>query len=134
MNQKILIVEDNEKNLYLAKFMLQRAGYEVIEATNGKEGYARAIAESPDLILMDMQLPVMNGFEATALIKSDEKSKMIPVIALTAFAMKGDREKTLAAGCDEYLEKPIDPENFVFKIGEFFKKFYPEDKDENLSS
>lgn len=119
MKKKILVVEDNEKNLYLMKFILQKAGYSVIEAVNGKEGLKKAKTELPDMILMDMQLPVMNGYEATSLIKADKKTKDITVIALTAYAMKGDREKTLQAGCDEYIEKPINPDTFVEKIQKY---------------
>jgi len=123
MKKRILVVEDNEKNLYLMKFILQKAGYEVSEAVNGKEGLEKAKAELPDLILMDMQLPVMDGYKATTLIKAHEKTKNIPVIALTAYAMKGDREKTFEAGCDGYLEKPINPENFTETIKDLLMKF-----------
>jgi len=123
MKKKILVVEDNPTNLYLVKFILQKAGYEVIEAVNGEEGLQKAITELPGLILMDMQLPVMNGYEATAQIKANEKIRHIPVFALTAFAMRGDREKSLEAGCDAYLKKPIDPENFVEKIEQLLKRF-----------
>jgi len=123
MKKRILVVEDNEKNLYLMKFILQKAGYEVSEAVNGKEGLEKAKAELPDLILMDMQLPVMDGYKATTLIKVHEKTKNIPVIALTAYAMKGDREKTFEAGCDGYLEKPINPENFTETIKDLLMKF-----------
>jgi len=123
MKKKILVVEDNPTNLYLVKFILQKAGYEVIEAVNGEEGLQKAITELPGLILMDMQLPVMNGYEATAQIKANEKTRHIPVFALTAFAMRGDREKSLEAGCDAYLKKPIDPENFVEKIEQLLKRF-----------
>jgi len=123
MKKRILVVEDNEKNLYLMKFILQKAGYQVSEAVNGKEGLEKAKAELPDLILMDMQLPVMDGYKATTLIKAHEKTKNIPVIALTAYAMKGDREKTFEAGCDGYLEKPINPENFTETIKDLLMKF-----------
>ncbi len=123
MKKRILVVEDDSKNLYLVKFILQKAGYLVLEAVNGKEGYEMAKSELPDMILMDMQLPVMNGYEATALIKTDENTKNIPVIALTAYAMKGDREKTIEAGCDDYLEKPINPGNFAAVIQDLFIKF-----------
>lgn len=123
MNERILIVEDNKKNMYLMKFILLSAGFLVLEAEDGQKGVEIAMAEVPDLILMDMQLPLMDGYEASALIKADEKTRNIPVIALTAYAMKGDREKTLAAGCDEYLEKPIDPENFVSVIQDFLRNY-----------
>ena len=95
--KKILIVEDDEKSLYLARFILQKQGYEVIEAGDGLEAVDKAFKETPDLILMDLQLPKLDGHEATRRIKADEKSNKIPVVALTACAMKGDREKSLAA-------------------------------------
>jgi len=123
MKKKILVVEDNATNLYLVRFILQKAGYEVVEAVNGEQGVQKAITEMPDLILMDMQLPVMNGYEATAQIKADEKIRHIPVFALTAYAMQGDQEKSLQAGCDAYLKKPIDHENFVEIIEKLMIKF-----------
>jgi two-component system, cell cycle response regulator DivK len=123
MKKKILVVEDNAANLYLIRFILQKAGYHVIEAVNGEEGLKKAGLELPDLILMDMQLPVMNGYEATAKIKADKKTRNIPVFALTAYAMSGDEEKSLQAGCDAYLKKPVDPENIVQKIETLLEKF-----------
>lgn len=111
--KKILIVEDNEQSLYLARFILEKEGYEVIEARDGLEALDKTSGETPDLILMDMQLPKLDGYEATRRIKADKKLTRIPVIALTAYAMKGDREKTLEAGCSGYIEKPIDPTSFV---------------------
>lgn len=114
--KKILIVEDDEKNLYLARFILEEEGYEVIEARDGLEALDKVSKETPDLILMDMQLPKLDGYEATRRIKADERLAKIPVIALTAYAMKGDREKTLEAGCSGYIEKPIDPETIIAQI------------------
>ena len=128
--KKVLIVEDEEKNLYLARFLLEKAGFEVLEARDGEEGVQKAIQETPDLVLMDMQLPKLDGYEATKRIRNQEseeaekskiqdpKSKMkrMPVVAMTAYAMKGDREKTLAIGCDGYIEKPIDTGSFVDEV------------------
>ncbi|MBW2572648.1 MAG: response regulator [Deltaproteobacteria bacterium] len=114
---RILVVDD-EKSLYLARFILEKNGYEVIEARDGLEAVDKASRESPDLILMDMQLPELDGYEATRRIKADEKSAKIPVIAITAYAMKGDRE-TLEAGCAGYIGKPIVPATFVEEIKKY---------------
>jgi two-component system cell cycle response regulator DivK len=105
---KILIVEDNEKNRTLIKDVLEYHGYEVIEAGNGLEGIKIAKENNPDLILMDLQMPVMNGYEAIKIIKTDAEIKYTKIIAITSFAMVGDREKILEAGADEYISKPID--------------------------
>ena len=114
---KVLIVEDNPANLTLATFLLQSAGYTVVSATNAEAGVGLAKTEQPDLILMDIQLPGMDGLEATALLKSDESTQSIPVIALTALAMKGDEERIMAAGCDGYIAKPLDYKEFLAKVG-----------------
>ena len=113
---KVLIVEDNPANLTLATFLLQSAGYMVVSATNAEAGVALAKTEQPDLILMDIQLPGMDGLEATALLKNDESTQAIPVIALTALAMKGDEERIMAAGCDGYIAKPLDYKEFLAKV------------------
>jgi len=117
--KKIVIVEDDEKNLYLAKFILEKEGYEVIEARDGLEAIDKISKETPDLILMDMQLPNLDGYEATRRIKADERLAKIPVIAFTAYAMKGDREKTLGAGCSGHIAKPIDPSTFAKEIKKY---------------
>ena len=117
--KKILIVEDDEKSLYLAKFILEKNSYEVIEARDGLEAVDKTSKAIPDLILMDMQLPVMDGYEATRRIKADEKLSKIPIVALTAYAMKGDQEKTFEAGCSGYIKKPIDPITFVEQVKKF---------------
>jgi CheY-like chemotaxis protein len=122
MNKKILVVEDNQKNMYLLKFILEKAGYEVISAEDGQAGITAAMSDLPDMILMDMQLPVMDGFEATRRLKAEEKTRRIPIVALTAYAMQGDQEKTEEAGCEGYLKKPIDPETFTDTIAELLKK------------
>ncbi|MFN0118487.1 MAG: response regulator [Elusimicrobiota bacterium] len=106
--QKILVVEDNQVNRDLLARRLLKKGFEVILALNGQEGVQKAFETLPDLILMDLSLPLIDGWEATRQIKSNEKTKLIPVIAVTAHAMQGDREKALSAGCDEYETKPID--------------------------
>jgi len=117
--KRILVVEDNETNMYLIKFMLEKSGYEVIEARESAVGVELAVKEKPDLILMDIQLPDMNGLEATKRIRASEADSEIPIIALTSFAMAGDREKALAAGCTGYIEKPINPDTFISEIEKY---------------
>jgi CheY-like chemotaxis protein len=113
---KILLVEDNETNRDMLSRRLARRGYEVIIAVDGAEGLARARAEAPHLILMDMSLPVLDGWEATRQLKAGASTQTIPVIALTAHAMTGDREKALEAGCDEYETKPVEFQRLLSKI------------------
>src|SRR5947209_2231354 len=113
---KILLVEDNEMNRDMLSRRLRRRGYEVIAADDGQQGLTRARAEPVDLILMDMSLPVLDGWEATRQLKGDPRTRSIPIIALTAHAMPGDREKALAAGCDDYDTKPVDFTRLVEKI------------------
>src|ERR1700729_3941037 len=113
---RILYVEDNEDNIFMLKSRLTRAGFTMIVATDGAQGVAMALSERPDLILMDLSLPVLDGWEATRLIKAAPDTKHIPVIALTANAMAGDREKALAAGCDDYDTKPIELPRLLGKI------------------
>jgi len=108
MNKRILVVEDNEKNRVLIRDVLKYHGYEVTEAANGREGIAAVKEQMPDLILMDIQMPVMDGFSTIKVLKDDPATRDIKVIALTSFAMKGDREKILAAGFSDYMAKPID--------------------------
>ena len=114
--KRILVVEDNEANLYLIRFILEKSGLEVIEARNGAEGVELAVKEKPDLIIMDLQLPDIDGLEATRRIRASEADSEIPIIALTSYAMAGDREKALAAGCNGYIEKPINPETFIAEV------------------
>jgi two-component system cell cycle response regulator DivK len=104
---RILIVEDNPANMTLATFLVQSAGHVVISATDAEAGLTLARREQPDLILMDIQLPGMDGLEATALLKRDDATRAIPVIAVTALAMKGDEQRIRAAGCDGYIAKPL---------------------------
>jgi CheY-like chemotaxis protein len=113
---KILYVEDNEDNIFMLKNRLTRAGFTVIIATDGAQGIAMALRERPDMILMDLSLPVLDGWEATRQIKAAPDTKHIPVIALTAHAMAGDREKALAAGCDDFDTKPIELPRLLGKI------------------
>ncbi len=113
---KILLVEDNEMNRDMLSRRLERKGYQVVSAIEGQQGVALAHTEMPDVILMDMSLPILDGWEATRLIKADPATKGIPVIALTAHAMTGDREKAFAVGCDDYDIKPIDLPRLLGKI------------------
>jgi two-component system cell cycle response regulator DivK len=113
---RVLIVEDNEANLKLAKFLLESAGHVVSSAANAEIGLTMARAEQPDLILMDIQLPGMDGLEATGLLKRDATTCGIPVIALTALAMKGDEERIRTAGCDGYIAKPMGHRDFLATI------------------
>jgi two-component system, cell cycle response regulator DivK len=113
---KILLVEDNELNRDMLSRRLQRRGYEVVMAVDGQESVALAQSEAPDLILMDMSLPVLDGWEATRRLKAAPATKAIPIIALTAHAMSGDRDQALEAGCDDYDAKPIDMPRLLAKI------------------
>ncbi|PWY55042.1 two-component system response regulator [Legionella qingyii] len=122
MAVKILIVEDNELNLDMLSRRLQRKGYGVSCAVDGEKGVIMARDEHPDLILMDLSLPVLDGYEATRQLKSDPNTQSIPIIALTAHAMVGDREKAVAAGCDEYEVKPIELPRLLEKIERLVKK------------
>lgn len=119
MGRVILIVEDDPKNLKLLRDLLQIKGYSTLEATDGKQGVDLARAKIPDLIFMDIEMPVMDGFAAINILKADPVTKSIPVIALTAFAMQGDREKCMEAGCDDYITKPLDTRAFVTKVEEY---------------
>jgi len=113
---RVLIVEDNAANLKLASFLLESAGHVVISARDAEAGLTIAREEQPNLILMDIQLPGMDGLQATALLKQDDVTRTIPVIALTALAMKGDEERIRAAGCDGYVAKPLDYKSFLATI------------------
>jgi len=113
---KILLVEDNEMNRDMLARRLERRGYQVVIAMDGVQGVQLAQTEAPDLILMDMSLPVLDGWEATQRLKAEPATRAIPIIALTAHAMAGDREKALAAGCDDYDSKPIDFTRLLEKI------------------
>ena len=117
--KRILVVEDNAENMYLIRFILENSGFSVIEACSGLSGIDLAIKERPDLILMDIQLPDINGLETTRRIRASKGNENLPIIALTSYAMPGDRQKALDAGCKGYIEKPIDPENIIAEIIKF---------------
>jgi two-component system, cell cycle response regulator DivK len=119
--KKIMVVEDNDTNLYLVRFILEKSGYTVVEARNGLTAVETAIRELPNLIIMDIQLPDISGLEATRRIRASEADGKTPIVALTSYAMVGDREKALEAGCTGYIEKPINPETFVQQIQEYLK-------------
>ena len=113
---RILVVEDNPDNMMLTVMLLESAGHAVLMAVDAEAGLALARAERPDLILMDIQLPGMDGLEATALLRQDDATRSVPVIALTALAMKGDEERIRAAGCDGYISKPIGIQDFLATV------------------
>ncbi len=117
--KKVLIIDDNETNLYLMRTILQKLGHQVIEAQDGFTGVNFAQAERPDLILMDIQLPGLDGSGATRKLRALDATRDIPIIAITSYAMVGDREKILAAGCTAYIEKPIDPESFIDELNKY---------------
>jgi two-component system, cell cycle response regulator DivK len=113
---KVLLVEDNEMNRDMLSRRLIRRGFEVVFAVNGKQGVDLARSERPDIILMDMSLPIMDGWEATRCVKSDDATRSVPVIGLTAHAMSGDRERAIEAGCDDYDTKPVELDRLIGKI------------------
>ncbi len=115
---RVLVVEDNAVNMKLAVFLLQSVGHVVLSAPDAEAGLTMARQQQPDLILMDIQLPGMDGLEATRLLKQDVTTRMIPVIALTALAMKGDEERIRAAGCDGYIAKPLRSQEFLAMVQE----------------
>jgi CheY-like chemotaxis protein len=119
---KILLVEDNEMNRDMLSRRLERRGYQVVIAVDGQQGVDMARSEKPDLVLMDMSLPVLDGWEATRRLKGDADTRPIPIIALTAHAMAGDREKAMEAGCDDYDTKPIELPRLLGKIEELLGK------------
>ena len=118
---KILLVEDNEMNRDMLTRRLQRKGYDVVVALDGEEGIAKTKSENPDLILMDMRMPVLDGWEATRRLKADEATRKIPVIALTAHAMADDRQQALDAGCDDYDTKPVELRRLLRKMEAFLE-------------
>ena len=116
MNRKILYIEDNEQNLYLVTFILQKNGYEVIGARDGRQGIDAATAAHPALILLDIQLPGMDGYAVARKLRELRELADVPIVAVTSSAMVGDRERALEAGCTGYIEKPINPETFLSQI------------------
>lgn len=116
MKARILYIEDNESNMYLVSFLLEARGHAVLQAWDGRQGVERALQARPDLVLLDIQLPVMDGYETARRLRAEPSLAGLPIVALTSYAMTGDREKALEAGCDGYLEKPINPETFIASI------------------
>jgi CheY-like chemotaxis protein len=120
--KKILVVEDNDNNLYLITFILEKAGYQVVAAKTGEEGVEMAPRELPDLILMDIQLPGINGLETTRRIRTTPWGSRVPIIALTSYALVGDREQVMGAGCTGYIEKPINPATIMGEIEKYLAR------------
>ena len=119
MSKRILVIEDTEDNRRIVRDLLESVGYELIEAADGAAGIAMAVEHRPDLILMDIHLPIMDGYEASRRIKSDPTLRHIPIIAVTSYALSGDEAKTRAAGCDGYVAKPFSPRQLLDKVREF---------------
>ena len=119
MSKRILVVEDTEVNRQIIRDLLSSVGYELIEAADGPEGVAMAQSQHPDLILMDIQLPQMDGYEATRRIRAIPELARVPIIAVTSYALSGDEAKTRAAGCDGYVAKPFSPRQLLAKVREF---------------
>ena len=122
MTKMILIVEDDPKNLTLLRDLLQVSGYSTIEATDGKQGVELSRSKKPDLILMDIIMPVMDGLKATRIIKADAVTRNIPIFALTSYAMNGDAERVLEAGCDGYLSKPFDIRELLKQVAKYLSE------------
>jgi two-component system cell cycle response regulator DivK len=119
MTKRILVIEDQEDNRAILRDLLTKAGYEYLEATTGEDGVATAERERPDLILMDIQLPEIDGYEATRRIKANPALRSIPIVAVTSYALSGDEAKTRAAGCDGYVAKPFSPRAMLAKVREY---------------
>jgi two-component system, cell cycle response regulator DivK len=119
MKSSILVIEDNEKNMYLATFILEKSGYKVFQARDGQAGIALARQIIPDLILLDIQLPVMDGYAVARELTKNGELDHVPIVAVTSYAMLGDRENALEAGCVGYIEKPINPATFVTEIEQY---------------
>ena len=119
---KVLIVEDNENNMELISFILEVNGEETIKAVNGLSGVEKALNEKPDYIILDIQLPDIDGLEVLKRVRASEEGKDIPVIAMTSYAMSGDKERMIKAGCNGYIEKPIDPERVISQIHKILEK------------
>jgi two-component system cell cycle response regulator DivK len=119
MKKTILLIEDNAQNSYLTTFLLESQGFAVVSASDGASGIELAQQTLPDLILLDIQLPMMDGYAVARALRTIESLKLTPIVAVTSYAMVGDREKCLAAGCNGYIEKPINPETFVAEVSTF---------------
>jgi two-component system, cell cycle response regulator DivK len=122
MSDALLIIEDNEQNFYLMRFLLEKGGFTVIGAETGREGVEKALLHVPRAILLDIQLPEMDGYAVAAELKKHKELEGVPIIAVTSYAMVGDRERILAAGATGYIEKPINPETFVEEIRRHLKE------------
>jgi two-component system, cell cycle response regulator DivK len=133
VNRTILLIEDNEQNRYLAAFLLERNGCTVVPAFDGPQGIELASHISPDLILLDIQLPNMDGYAVARVLRANPALDNTPIVAVTSYAMTGDREKTIAAGCNGYIEKPINPETFVAEIERYLEGHERKDPDEHES-
>jgi two-component system, cell cycle response regulator DivK len=125
MSKRILVIEDTEDNRRILRDLLTRAGFDLIEATDGESGVSMATAHRPDLILMDIQLPVFDGYEATRRIKANPDTKDIPIIAVTSYALSGDESKAIAAGCNGYVAKPFSPRKILAMVQEFLPSSGP---------
>jgi len=121
MRRQILIIEDNEQNMYLTRFILESFGHEVLQAMNGIDGIKLAKETKPDGIILDIQLPEMNGYEVLEACRKDSELANIPIIAVTSYAMAGDRERCLEAGATGYIEKPINPDTFMTQVEQFLE-------------
>ncbi|MBN1648937.1 MAG: response regulator [Spirochaetales bacterium] len=130
MSDTLLIIEDNEQNMYLMHFLLEKKGFSVIEAVNGRDGIEKALRYLPQAILLDIQLPEMDGYAVASEIRKHPVLSEIPIIAVTSYAMVGDRERILAAGATGYIEKPINPDTFVDELISFISKDEKENKEE----
>lgn len=119
MRRKVLVIEDNEQNLYLMNYLLTEYGFDVMTARDGREAIDTARAKAPHIILLDIQLPGMSGHDVARELRRDPRLSTIPIVAVTSYAMPGDREQVLAAGCTGYIEKPIDPDTFVAQLESF---------------
>lgn len=122
MNTKIVYIEDNEQNLYLVRFTLEKHGYQVFSAADGQEGVELAGRVVPDMILLDIQLPRMDGYAVARQLRTNSDLASIPIVAVTSYAMAGDRDKALEAGCTGYIEKPINPDTFMQQIEQFLAR------------
>jgi len=124
--RKLLIIEDNEQNYYMMRFLLEKKGFKVVGADNGRLGVEMALSEKPDAILLDIQLPEMDGYAVAAELKKHAELDDVPIIAVTSYAMVGDRENIMAAGATGYIEKPINPDTFVDEISRFVQDKKPQ--------
>lgn len=119
MKAKVLYIEDNPQNFYLVNYILAAAGCDVTWAKDGREGLGIAASLKPDLVLLDIQLPVMDGYSVAKAFRADQELAKVPIVALTSYAMAGDRQKALEAGCDGYIEKPLDPKTFAEQVAKY---------------